>query len=710
MVKRHLLISVLTVVVIVTAWMFPENGNAADNSYIQLTRISFMEGNVSYQRVPDEEWAAMGVNMPLEPGDRIYTGPGGRAEIEFEEGSVLRLAENTDIEILTLGEDFVQIRMVLGLASLAVEKGVDFEIATPSAAFITQKDGIYRFEVAEDDSSVAVVRSGKLEAVNDNFSRSIGKGDLLRAYPDMAGPLVTDYRKRDAWDEWTDRRSADRQAMTNHRYLPSNVHIGVRELDRHGRWVYVSAHGWGWAPHSVGSYWSPYSAGRWVYRPRFGWTWVSTETWGWLPYHYGRWYRDASIGWCWFPGNSVSFSFWSPGLVAFYRGPGWVSWGPLGPGDYYNVSWYHYRRIHANDLARMRALAVRRPGDFINRNTHGAFRTVDVNHFHRASFNERSTGGSRGNHGNIDQPWKHGELVRGRLDIRPTRESYRPAPERHAVRPTRENSRPVVVRQTPTRAAGNHDRFRPVANSRIGSAASRPNTNAERRSVGDGRRSEEQRLTPSVRTNDTERGRPARQQQVQPQAQRTNQNGNRAQATVTRPATPSTSRSNARESDSRRTATTPATRENRPSTVRGNSSQSQRPSASVATPRQSAPGAAAAPATGRNNAPAVRDNSSQNQRPATSATTPRESTPGNSNSGERSTARDSARNSSRAQSGERVSSSPSSSGSQGMRSRPSTPNRSASSAPRVSSRSDGGRTGGGGDRRGSGATSARPRN
>ena len=492
---KRLFFSVLTAIVLTVTGASAQN----NDSYIQLTRISLIEGNVGYQRVPDEEWAAPSINMPLEPGDRIYTGRGGRAEIEFEEGSVLRLAENTDIEILALDEDFVQIRMLLGIASITVERNVDFEIATPAAAFITEMNGIYRFEVAEDGRSEAIVRKGQLETVNNNFTRVTRNGDLIRVYPDSARPVVSAYDRRDAWDEWTDRRDVDRRPTSAaRRHIPDNVSIGVAELERHGRWVHVTNYGWGWVPYSVASSWSPYSVGRWVYRPRFGWTWVSYETWGWLPYHYGRWYRDARIGWAWFPGESITFRFWSPGLVVFYRGSGWVSWGPLGPGDYYDAAYYRYRRIYAGDLARVRLLAVRQPGNYINRNVRNAFQTVSMDHFRGVNYGAQNVNARRND---ITQPWRQGNLVRGGLDVSPVRESFRPATDRSVDRPRAETNRPVVVRRTPSQASGNEGRFTQINNPRGSPAADRPG--ADRRNnagteSATGGRSGENRVTPGV--------------------------------------------------------------------------------------------------------------------------------------------------------------------------------------------------------------------
>ena len=497
---KRLLFSVLTTIVLTAMCAFAQS----NDSYVQLTRISLIEGNVGYQRVPDEEWAAPSVNMPLEPGDRVYTGRGGRVEIEFEEGSVLRLAENTDIEILTLDEDFVQIRMLLGIASITVVKKVDFEIATPSAAFNTEMNGIYRFEVAEDGLSEAIVRKGQLETVNNNFTRVTKNGDLIRVYPDSTGPVVAAYNQRDAWDEWTDRRDADsRPTSASRRYIPDNVSIGVSELDRNGRWVYVSNYGWGWTPYSIANSWSPYSVGRWVYRPRFGWTWVSYETWGWLPYHYGRWYRDVRAGWVWFPGESITFRFWSPGLVVFYQGSGWVSWGPLGPGDYYDAAYYRYRRIYSGDLARVRLLAVRQPGNYINQNVRNAFQTVSMDHFRGVNSGAQNASARRND---ITQPWRQGNLVRGGLDVSPARESYRPATDRPVARPQVETNRPVVVRRPPSQASGNDGRFTQIVNPRVSppdrSSADRGNNTGSGSATS--RRSDENRqASPNVTRGDS---------------------------------------------------------------------------------------------------------------------------------------------------------------------------------------------------------------
>jgi hypothetical protein len=486
------------------AWAQPENG-----SYTRLARLSYMEGHVSYQHTSDVDWSAASINLPLEPGDRIYTGRDGRAEIEFDDGSVYRLAENADIEILSLREDLIQLRILVGLSTLTVSSNLDFEVDTPAAAFNAMRKGVYRFDVLENGDTDAIVRKGELEAANNEFTRRIESGEQMHVGLGQS-PILAQYNKRDAWDEWNDRRNADMQAYASREYLPDTVYMGISDLDRYGRWVYVGSYGYGWVPFSVDAYWSPYSVGRWCYRPIYGWTWISYEPWGWLPFHYGRWYQSAGFGWCWLPGPAFSFNFWSPGLVSFYSGPGWISWCPLGPGDYYNVAHYHYNRgIYGYQLSRLRALETRAPGDLFNRNAHGAFRTVSVDRFRSGSFhdNRPSSGWS-----DVRQPWRQGTFVRDHLPIRPTSASFRADPDRTAVRPGTARTLPAVVRNSPVNRGENRGGFTRITNPRIPSLPSRETrslNNEQSRTLNVGRANTNARAiqrAPANRANSGVRG------------------------------------------------------------------------------------------------------------------------------------------------------------------------------------------------------------
>ncbi len=431
----------------------------------RIARLSLIEGHVSFQHSQDVEWSAASINMALQPSDRLYTGEDGRAEIQFDDGSVLRLAEKTDVEILSLREDFIQLRILVGLSTLTVQSSIGFEINTPAAAFNTIRNGVYRFDVQENGDTDAIVRKGLLDAANNHFSRRIESGELLHVIPEEKGtPALSRYDTRDEWDEWNDRRNADLMAYESRKYLPSYANIGVRELDRYGRWMVAEEYGPAWVPTYITPGWSPYWQGRWCYRPFWGWTWVSYEPWGWLPYHYGRWHFSINLGWCWIPGASFGFHFWSPGLVRFYHGPGWVSWCPLGPRDYYNVNNYFYNTTYAYQLNDLRLLQRRGPEDLANRNVPGAFRTAGIEQFRNGSFGPERHGLTTEA---VGRPWISGRLLTGQPNVEPTSRSYSPLPERQGTPPSLRLERPVVVRTEPGVEDGLRNRFSRITNPSI---------------------------------------------------------------------------------------------------------------------------------------------------------------------------------------------------------------------------------------------------
>ena len=405
-----------------TVLYFPASARSDD--YARIARLSFIEGHVSFQHPNEVDWTDASINLALQPGDRIYTGTDGRAEIEFDDGSVLRLAEKTDIELVSMSENLMHIRVLLGLCTLTRHGNIPFDVNTPAALFHTLHQGVYRFDVTETGASDGIVRKGSMQASGGNFNRQLGKGELIHVEVEgQASPVVSRYEARDGWDEWTDRRTADAVAYASTKYVPDYVYAGVSDLDRYGTWVDAGTYGYGWVPSYVGAGWNPYWDGRWCYRPYWGWTWVSYEPWGWLPYHYGSWYFSAGFGWCWLPGPSFGFHFWSPGLCRFYNGPGWVSWAPLGPGDYYNVHNYHYNPRHSHYLNNMRLAQHRGPDDLINRHVPGVFRTEPTEQFVNGG---RGRGMQAPSVAEASQPWKTGRTVTDRLDIAPTSRSFQP--------------------------------------------------------------------------------------------------------------------------------------------------------------------------------------------------------------------------------------------------------------------------------------------
>lgn len=312
---------------------------------VRLIRLSFIEGDVLLQRGDSEEWIPAAVNMPLRPHDKIWAPVGTRAEIQFDDGTTARLAENSNLDIVGFREGVTHIELTLGVASFSTRTSSrtsrmeTLEIFTPQSSIRVNGASKLRVEVAEDESSRITVREGKIEIETNEEPVFVGKGEeILIEGSNNPQYIVSRAGMPDEWDRWSEERDGQIIQSESYRHLPPGVTSGGAELDEYGSWIESPEYGWVWAPRvDVG--WAPYNSGRWVWIDPWGWTWVSYEPWGWAPYHYGRW-ATVSTGWVWVPGRGRAV--WSPGYVRFIYGPDWVAWVPLGPGEVY----YYDSGIH----------------------------------------------------------------------------------------------------------------------------------------------------------------------------------------------------------------------------------------------------------------------------------------------------------------------------------------------------------------------------
>ena len=323
-------------------------------------RLSMIHGDVSVQRGDSSEWIAGTLNTPLEAGDRISTGNGGRAEVQLDYANAVRLDENSTVKITDLTASHIQLQVGQGLVNYSVFKNsqADAEIDTPNSAVHPLRDGDYRIQVDGDSESQVIVRQGQAEVSEPQGSTRIDSGQLITIQgTDSPQYQTMDAPRRDAFDKWNesrDRTILDAQSWqhTDHYYT------GAQDLDAYGQWQEVPDYGQVWVP-AQDSGWAPYRDGQWVWEPYYGWTWESNEPWGWAPYHYGRWFMDGD-DWAWWPGPVGVYGGWggydpewSPAYVSFFGwgdgdegfslgfGFGNVGWLPIGPADYF-CPWWGY--------------------------------------------------------------------------------------------------------------------------------------------------------------------------------------------------------------------------------------------------------------------------------------------------------------------------------------------------------------------------------
>ena len=304
-------------------------------SHVRVVRLSYVSGTVGVKRPGATDWSKALVNTPVQEGFEITTAANSFAEVEFENGSTARLGELSHLVFDQLaldaqGDKLNRMTFEQGYATFHFlpEKHDSYSVKVADATLTPSGKSAFRTDFDKGHVRVEVF-NGSVEVVARSGSEKLGKDKTLEYDTGTTQVAFDTHRgtERDSWDNWTEARDSQASlALSDQAVAAHGPVYGWSDLDTYGEWAMFPGFGYGWSPFAPMG-WSPYSIGIWGWYPGMGYTWISTEPWGWLPYHYGMWNFSPDFGWFWIPGN---FGFWSPALVAWYTGPGWVGWSPLG--------------------------------------------------------------------------------------------------------------------------------------------------------------------------------------------------------------------------------------------------------------------------------------------------------------------------------------------------------------------------------------------
>lgn len=197
--------------------------------------VNLAEGEVIYLRDGGKQPATAG--LELSRGDVIRTAQSGRAEVLLNPGSYLRLAENTEFTFAESKER--NLRLSLSSGSAVIEAPLlmgTITLATPQSEILIDRAGLYRLNVSEGKSDIAVhIGIAKIAG------RRVGEGK--KATLDGAAPAVASFKRgnRDSLDNW----SRDRTLLlaSASRNMPSQVLQQNLSPVNPALWVYSPQNG-----------------------------------------------------------------------------------------------------------------------------------------------------------------------------------------------------------------------------------------------------------------------------------------------------------------------------------------------------------------------------------------------------------------------------------------------------------------------------------
>jgi hypothetical protein len=314
----------------------------ADAPVTRAARLTYVQGTVTVAEGPNGVNVPGEPNLPLLAGVQIATGGHGQAEVEFEDGSVVRLTPNSALSLDTLGVQpdgvfITAVSLLRGLAycELRAAPQYQYTVAAGGDVMSPVENTTVRVDFDQPPAIFSVLDgTAQVDRQSDpgngrpnaGFQAEVRAGESLRDDPVEANRyFLTPQIVADSWDQWNadlDQQAAmqagDSTAVRND-YAGAQGY-GWSDLDANGNWYNVPGQGPVWQPQVAfdDSGFDPYGNGAWVWYPGAGYLWASNYAWGWTPYRCGNWSYFNGFGWGWAPEagcGGLGWGFYAGGRV-----------------------------------------------------------------------------------------------------------------------------------------------------------------------------------------------------------------------------------------------------------------------------------------------------------------------------------------------------------------------------------------------------------
>jgi FecR protein len=282
------------------------------DSQVRVVRLSEVQGEVQVDRNTGRGFEKAFLNLPITQGLKLQTKHDGRAEVEFEDGSTLRVTPDTVIGFPQLslhdsGAKASAVHLQEGTAyvKFAGAKGDEFTLTFAHQKLSLAHSAHLRIEMADTTATLAVF-SGDVQAEGESGTVAVSKNHTA-SFDLTHGDRYTLAKnlEPDPFDAWDKQQDQYHQLYANNSYRSYSPYAyGTSDLNYYGNFSNVQGYGTVWQPYFAGAGWDPFMNGAWAFAPGFGYGWISAYPWGWTPYHYGAWIYLPSNGWAWQPGGS----------------------------------------------------------------------------------------------------------------------------------------------------------------------------------------------------------------------------------------------------------------------------------------------------------------------------------------------------------------------------------------------------------------------
>ncbi|HEX7730768.1 MAG TPA: FecR family protein [Terracidiphilus sp.] len=317
----------------------PQFSSAPAPDQTRAARLSSVDGQVKLEQNGTVLADPALANAPLFEGTVLTTGEDGRAEIQLDDGSVVRIAPNSSLRLTVLRKenDVPQTELTLnsGLGYFEMQGEAPEPIRVRFGAVVVTTSGftVLRIRLDQLPGDIAVFSGNAHLEQGTALALDLNGGESVKLHATVPNNYqLAESIPPDSWDAWNADRDqaltqeqAKRTAATNGQ--PNSDNPAWSDLDANGNWYNMPGQGYVWSPYvAANSAWDPYGCGSWMWTPFYGYIWVSCESWGYMPYMSGMWNYYPGMGWGWSPGYGGGWWYgggwnYNIGNTAFHYSP-----------------------------------------------------------------------------------------------------------------------------------------------------------------------------------------------------------------------------------------------------------------------------------------------------------------------------------------------------------------------------------------------------
>ena len=322
---------------------------------VRVVRLSDVEGTVRILRDKQTEFSQAMMNMPLAQGTSIETGADGRAEIEFEDGSVARITPNSALNLEKLAtspsgalETTVEQSSGLVYYELRNDAQTSYTVAFDQRTVMPTVNSTFRVNLGATPAELAVIDGGvQVHGASNGYLAEVRQNQTIQFKPSNGSNYtIAQGIVPNGFDDWNDQRDEEAAKEAANQtparvqqgagsLMDNGVGYGWGDLDTYGGWYPLPGYGMMWQPNGAGPGFDPYGFGAWANMGGLGVGWVSGYPWGWLPFQYGMWSYVNGFGWGWMPGAYGMGMGMGMGMGGYGYGYGYGGYGGYGYGGYY---------------------------------------------------------------------------------------------------------------------------------------------------------------------------------------------------------------------------------------------------------------------------------------------------------------------------------------------------------------------------------------